>query len=1064
MSSLHPRNWNLSQKTGATLVIGAGVVAVMLWYSVTEGTKALRAQQAQALEAVRTARSHYLETYFEIIEEQMRTFARNNVTIEAIDTMTRAFHLVEQQEALEPEAVDASLQRFYEEEFRPSREPTYPTWPGHDRYLPASTSGRILQAKYIADNVYRLGQRHQLKAAVGEAEYHRLHNRYHPFAREFIQSFGYYDIFLFDVDGNMIYSVMKEIDFGTNFLTGAFRDSNLAQAFRRASEATTVDSVAIVDFARYEPSYGARATFVAAPVFSYGRRLGVAAIQLPIDRVNDIMEERSGLGETGETILVGADKLMRSQSRFDDRASALETPVHSPAVDKALAGESGTVVETGYRGKEVLVSFGPIQVPGLDWAMVAQIDMDEITAPAIVLRNRIILVGIGLGLLAMLIWQILARRWLIAPLNSLLRATERVRDGNYSQPVAVVPSADEIGRLSDAFNHMSESIARDIARREAAEEELRAIIDNVPAAIFLRDLDGRFIIVNSEYESIYRVTDDSVRDRTLFDVFEHDFAETFAVHDREVIGTKQVVERELTLIPAGADRTYLALKFPVLNPQGNVIAVGGVEYDITDRKALEETMARAREAADEANRAKSEFLSNMSHELRTPLNGVLGYVQILERDDTLSEEQRECLAAIDNCGKHLLALINDVLDLSRIESGRLEIDMRPSDLHAILRSVHDIVRPRAEQKGLDLQWAIAPEIPRHIVCDGPKLRQVLVNLLGNAIKFTAQGTVSLDVTEPEPGKLCMAVTDTGIGMTADELEVIFDAFKQVEGGKTEGGTGLGLAISRRLSEALDGALEVKSEPGVGTTFCVTLPLLETEGIGEIELERATLDDAETLVLAPGQSASVLIADDRDSNRDILKRLLHRAGFSTVEAKDGVEALERMAAQDFDLVLMDIRMPRMNGVEATRRIREKTTRRPAIVIAVSASVFPDSEVQFANAGFDDFIAKPLQASELFDKIARHVDVEMVRTARAQTPAAPSTAPREISPEVAREIAARLREAAEVGDIAALNDLASELQHDRSAASCGEAIDRLAKSFDLEGMMKLADEMTAAASQR
>ena len=1199
MKILQPRDWSLSQKiTGNALLVGAGVIAVMQWYSVTQASKALLVQEARALEAVRTSRAHYIQTYFDIIEEQMRSFARNNVTIEAMAELTRTFHLAAEQENAELESVNASLKFFYEEQYRPRTTRLYPTWKGHEHYLPESPSARVLQSKYISENVYRIGEKRNLDAAFGRAEYHRTHKRFHPFAREFIESFGYYDIFLFDVDGNLVYSVIKESDFASNFLRGAFRDTNLAEAFRRASESADMDTVTIVDFARYEPTYGATVMFIATPIFSYGRRLGVAAIQLPIDRVNRIMGESSGLGKTGETFLVGPDFLMRSQSHFDAHPSPLNTRVPTKAVEKAFAGESGTIVETGYRGREVLASFAPINFSGVDWVMVAEIDMDEIIAPATRLRNQIIVVGIGLVVLLLLAWQLLARRWLINPVNALVGATERVRQGDYSKRVKI-GSSDEIGQLGDAFNHMSESIARDITRREAAEatlaeetaileatleymdqgifmvdselrlvaynrracelldlpdaflathptseeivrrqiesgefpdaqgsgleqvkkwmtplktlaeahsyerqrpngivlevrnsplpdggwvrtftditqrkqaeqalqeneEKLRTIIDNLPVAVFLRDVEGRYIIINSEYESIYKVKDEGVRGKTLFDALDKDTAEEFSAHDREVINTKRVVEHEITLTIDGQERIYVALSFPVLNPEGKVIAVGGIEYDITDRKALEETMARAREAADEANRAKSEFLSNMSHELRTPLNGVLGYVQILQKDSSLSETQRECLEAIDSCGKHLLALINDVLDLSRIESGHLDVDVRPSDLHVILKSVQDILRPRAEHKGLKLYWDIEPQIPRGILTDGPKLRQVLVNLLGNAVKFTNGGAVSLDVTEAAPNKLRLAVHDTGVGMSADELEVIFDAFKQVEGGKVEGGTGLGLAISRKLTEALGGELTVESEQGTGTTFTLTLPLVEAELLDDGELQSGMRNDADTVVLAPGQSISVLITDDRAANRDILKRLLTQAGFSIVEAEDGVQALERLAEQDFALVLMDIRMPRMNGVEAVQRIREDANLRDTVVIAVSASVFPDSAARFSEEGFDDFIAKPLRAGELFEKIARHLDVELSRSGAEPTPVENATTQSAISPERARAVAARLREAAAMGDVSTISEFATELRRDEATCSYGETVEELAKTFDLDAIIRLADELAGVAT--
>ncbi|MCZ6835045.1 MAG: ATP-binding protein, partial [Planctomycetota bacterium] len=405
----------------------------------------------------------------------------------------------------------------------------------------------------------------------------------------------------------------------------------------------------------------------------------------------------------------------------------------------------------------------------------------------------------------------------------------------------------------------------------------------------------------------------------------------------------------------------------IRDKDGKIQFMYGVYQDVTQRIADDLELREAKHAAEHAAKANSEFLSNMSHELRTPLNGVLGYAQILQRDRGLNEKQRNSLSSIISCGQHLLTLINDVLDLSKIDAGRLEIDLVPGDLHKLLRSVFDIVRPKAESKGLAIELDVSPEVPVGIVTDHTKLKQTLLNLLGNATKFTRTGSITLKVRETEQHQLEFRVVDTGIGMTPEELEVIFDPFKQTTGGKESGGTGLGLAISHRISEALGGTLTVESEQGVGSCFTVTIPLEEAFDEDLPSAMAEALDDGYCPQLAEGQDVTILVVDDRLENREILVGLLESTGIKTVQAINGVEALQRMNEQLFPLVLMDVRMPVMNGIEATRHIREDPALKDVVVIAVTASVFPEFRNKVKESGFYDFIAKPLTATELFTKI-------------------------------------------------------------------------------------------------
>ncbi|MHC4910057.1 MAG: ATP-binding protein, partial [Planctomycetota bacterium] len=483
-----------------------------------------------------------------------------------------------------------------------------------------------------------------------------------------------------------------------------------------------------------------------------------------------------------------------------------------------------------------------------------------------------------------------------------------------------------------------------------------------------------------------------------------------------------------------------------------------------------DALEQASEEALAASKAKSEFLSNMSHELRTPLNGVLGYAQILQRDAGMTEQQRESLASIENCGQHLLTLINDVLDLSKIEAGRMEVVSAPTDLHQLLKGVYDIVAPRAEVKGLDFTLDVSPEVPRGVHADATKLRQILVNLLGNAVKFTAKGSVDLHVREDVNHDLEFRITDTGIGMTEEEISEVFDPFKQAEGGHASGGTGLGLAISKRLVESMDGVLTVESKYGEGTIFTVTHPLIEAEDEDLAAIEEDSLSAGRDLVLAPGQSFKVLIVDDRQANRDILSKMLTSAGFAIDEACDGIEALERIDETDYDLVLMDVRMPRLNGIDATARVREDPRHEGLVIFAVTASVFPEFRVRAREAGFDDFLGKPFRLAELFQRIETHLGAKFEsRSGAIETPAERAPSQRQASESrpdqtvhVDGEVLARLSDALRVRNVTALNAIIADLATRPGCAPIADRMGAMARGFDFGGLERLIEALLAKPS--
>jgi len=410
-----------------------------------------------------------------------------------------------------------------------------------------------------------------------------------------------------------------------------------------------------------------------------------------------------------------------------------------------------------------------------------------------------------------------------------------------------------------------------------------------------------------------------------------------------------------------------------------------VRAEAREREALEaqarDALAQAATAAEQASQAKSDFLANMSHELRTPLNAILGYAQLLQRA-TLEEKQMKAVRVINHSGNHLLSLITDILDLSKIEAGKMDLYTMPSDLRAAISAVHEIVRFPAEQKALALSVVIGDEVPHTIKIDEKRLRQVLLNLLGNAVKFTASGRVVLVVSLLDAAKdnalLRFEVQDSGPGLSAEDIERIFCPFEQAGSiERREAGTGLGLAISRQLVRLMNSEIHVQSRVGQGSSFWfdISVPVVEFA-------DRAGAIDVAHVTGYAGARRSVLVVDDGEDNRALLCSMFGELGFDCREAADGLEALQSAQRDRPDLILMDLKMPGMDGFEATRLIRIIEPLKDVPVIVISANIGEDSVTQCFAAGANAFLSKPLEEAELLRTVARVAGVAWVTEAEAE----------------------------------------------------------------------------------
>ncbi|WP_186408094.1 PAS domain-containing hybrid sensor histidine kinase/response regulator [Candidatus Accumulibacter aalborgensis] len=592
-----------------------------------------------------------------------------------------------------------------------------------------------------------------------------------------------------------------------------------------------------------------------------------------------------------------------------------------------------------------------------------------------------------------------------------------------------------------------------LSRREheARTENLRnqqllaAIVDGSTDAIFAKDLEGRYLVFNRATARVIGKRSEQALGCDDTALFPPEQAATLRANDRRVIVENRTHTYEETLLTAQGERTFLATKGPLHDSEGKVIGIFGVSRDITDRKRMSDELDRHRhhleervaertaelaaanlalaqhaDSAEAANRAKSAFLANMSHEIRTPMNTIIGLTHLLRRSGATAQ-QAERLDRIDDAGQHLLAIINDVLDLSKIEAGRLQVENTDFALSAVLDKVGAIIGEAAHRKGLPISIE-RNAVPLSLRGDPTRLRQALLNYAANAVKFTAEGSIALRarLLEEIGDDLLVRfeVEDTGIGIAADKLGRLFQAFEQADASTTRhyGGTGLGLVITHRLAHLMGGDVGVDSTPGRGSTFWLTARLQRGQSIVS-PLAAVHGGDPESELRAHHAGRRILLSEDNDINREVALELLQSVGLVVETAADGRQAVGWAQRSAFDLILMDMQMPGMDGLEATRRIRALPGWKTTPILAMTANAFDEDRRSCAEAGMNDFVTKPVLPGLLYavvlkwlppgerkepaaaDSVARHTPPDAALTAVAVpalvtpalvTPASPSAA--------------------------------------------------------------------------
>ncbi|MEI6608909.1 MAG: PAS domain S-box protein [Deltaproteobacteria bacterium] len=653
------------------------------------------------------------------------------------------------------------------------------------------------------------------------------------------------------------------------------------------------------------------------------------------------------------------------------------------------------------------------------------------------------------------------------------KPTVRIEIEQYRKDRSTLWVEISIKTIMDGEGHLTGflGVSRDISEHklaeeaiQASEEKLRQIINNIPHAVSILDMNMRPTyastaiqrILGYKAEELLTLTLDKILTPESLEIAGKSFQEAL---DRNGHGfdPNGVLILNLEQYHKNGSKVLLENAMTFLrNANGVPVGILSVSTDITERKRAEAALQASKESAEAANRSKSVFLANMSHEIRTPMNAILGFAQLMKRDRNLSPQSLEHLEIINRSGEHLLATINDILEMSKIEAGRTVFVPTTFDLHALIYDLERMFRLRTDSKNLRFLVEKVGHIPQWVKTDEGKLRQVLINLMGNAAKFTEEGGIVLRLGGIDENAAAVniqfEVEDTGPGMTEGEIGRLFQAFEQTTSGIKSGGTGLGLALSQGFVQIMGGTISVISTVGKGSIFRFKLPVQEDSE------ENAAKKEAKQRVLSlkPGQNEiRILIADDRETNRQLLLQMLKVVGFATQYAVNGKEAVQMVQKWKPQVVLMDMAMPVMDGYEATRKIKASPNSRNTAIVAVTASAFEEDKKRILAAGADDYLSKPFKDAELFEIIGRLTGAEYLYEETSSLKVSETAHDKVL---MCKTVAAlppdlvnQMRAAVESADIDQLNDLVLQLA--KGQPLLAKQIQEMAARYEYEALTEI-----------
>ncbi len=1114
---------SLRTKLILAFVLVSGVSILAVYFQNYKTVKdSLTMTSFERLTELRDIKSNNIEQYFKTVSTQIKALSENPLVITAMQELTDGFNSFEKDSALTGEQraeYKDILRNYYETDFMQRLQEKEPQIKNIAKYIPKDELSQLMQYTYVAASPRSTAGKSNIQAASKAAPYTKAHEKHHPLLSNFKDRFKDLDLFLVEPkNGFIVYSVSKKTEFATSLRNGPHRGSKIATAFNSAMQIEKGGEPRLTDYARYAPSYFTPSAFISTPLFTKNKLIGVLILQLDSAAIDKIMngdkgQKDKGFGKSGESYIIGSDYMMRSNSRFLTQPSnnylrgsqrtkayknrfksmrlhettALFQQVVTNASRRAFTGQSGIATGKDYRGVEVLSSFTPLNIKGLNWALVTKIDSQEVYAPIEKIKRTTAILALILMTLAAILAFLISRS-ITSPLLTLINALERLRENKDFIKVDL-NSNDEIGRLTESFNAMAKNSRAAYFGRILNESHNEIFIFDGVTLKFIEVNQGacknlgytreelvrvQVIKILPEYnEGSFKNALEPLRcgteDRLVFTTFQQRKDETAypveihlqmkELNDKPIfiafsldISGKQDMENQLWdkgrtlteaqkishignwdwnivtdklwwsdemyrifgLSPQKFEATYegflkripkeeretvrLAIEQSLANKKqynldhsiimpnneihivheegsvtfdksGAAVRMIGTVQDITEQRQAQDELIKARNEADQANIAKSEFLAGMSHEIRTPMNAIIGMSELLS-ETSLNEEQREYVRTFQRAASSLLSLIDNILDVSKIEAGELELDHAPFKLSEVLEDVCEIMAVEAHKKGLELTQRSAPEVPSSLIGDSVRLSQILLHLIGNAIKFTEKGEIKVEISleknisdDKAAKTLLFAVTDTGVGLRDDEIKNIFSKYTHRNSSKTRsyGSMGLGLDISRKLCELFNGRMWVESQPGVGTTIFFT---------ASFQINYQTITEPYRLDIDL-KGTKALIVDDNATNRKILQELLSSLEVKVTEAASGKECLkilEDKGSKEFELVLLDCHMPDMDGFEVAEHIREDFgLLEDSTVMMLTSDMIAGDKLRSKELNIAHHMTKPIKKSAMLKAI-------------------------------------------------------------------------------------------------